>query len=249
MKKRLPSIFVIGGALLTGLIIFLWPYINPPVDKSDKDEDGFDDKIDQCVDVASNTNMGCPEKQYLGIDKDRDGLFAGFQKDANLSDPNDNNACIPNDTCSYCDTDRDGTPNKLDLCDNKPGPTKFKGCPAPITLPDADDEGDRIPNNNEGNKDGTSKITKITLNPSLQKIEWEGDIPEIKVKINLGGTKSFTCTVKKNSSIELTRDQKKDILHCMCNLSLSYYDSDEEKDLPITITNGSQIHCYNLFKE
>ena len=269
MKKRLPSIFVIGGALLTGLIIFLWPYINPPVDKSDKDGDGFDDKIDQCVDVASNTNMGCPEKQYLGIDKDRDGLFAGFQKDATLSDKNDNNACIPNDTCSYCDSDGDGTPNKLDLCDNKPGPTKFKGCPAPITLPDADDDGDGIPNSrdrcpdifgialysgcltpkNEGNKDGTSKITNITLNPSLQKIEWEGDIPEIKVKINLGGTKSFTCIVKKNSSIELTRDQKKDILHCMGNISLSYYDSLEEKDLPIRITNGSRIHCYNLFKE
>ena len=108
MKKQLPSIFVIGGALLTALIIFLWPYINPPVDKSDKDGDGFDDKIDQCVDVASNTNMGCPEKPYLGIDKDRDGLFAGFQKDANLSDPNDNNSCDPKDTCAYCDSDGDG---------------------------------------------------------------------------------------------------------------------------------------------
>ncbi len=223
MKKRLPSIVVIGGTLLAVLMIYLWPYIFPPKAEIDSDKDGFIDRIDRCDDQFSKTNLGCPKKPTINEkDRDGDGYLFGFQKDASLQDPDDTNPCDPDPTCAFCDTDGDGTLNKFE------------------------------PENevkNEVNKVETSKINNITLNSSLQKIEWEGDIPEIKVKINLGGTKSFTCSVKQNSSIELTRDQKKDILHCLGEISLSYYDDFEQKVLPITITNGSRIHCYNLFKE
>jgi hypothetical protein len=44
----------------------------------------------------------------LGTDKDKDGRYAEFQKDTALFDQNDNNPCIPNPTCDYCDYDGDG---------------------------------------------------------------------------------------------------------------------------------------------
>ena len=86
----------------------------------------------------------------MGTDKDKDGRFAEFQKDTALFDPNDNNACIPNPTCDYCDedgdgltypqeiakrtfpdnpdSDGDGVNDRLDSCPDEYGVADNKGC-------------------------------------------------------------------------------------------------------------------------
>ena len=157
MKKRLPSIVVIGGTLLAVLMIYLWPYIFPPKVEIDSDKDGFIDRIDRCDDQFSKTNLGCPEKPTINEkDRDGDGYLLGFQKDTSLQDPDDTNPCDPKPTCAFCDTDGDGLtyPQELakgsdptktdtdadgvkdgqDVCPLKYGVNASKGCPINISV-------------------------------------------------------------------------------------------------------------------
>ena len=157
MKKRLPSIVVIGGTLLAVLMIYLWPYIFPPKVEIDSDKDGFIDRIDRCDDQFSKTNLGCPEKPTINEkDRDGDGYLLGFQKDTSLQDPDDTNPCDPKPTCAFCDTDGDGLtyPQELakgsdptktdtdadgvkdgqDVCPLKYGVNESKGCPINISV-------------------------------------------------------------------------------------------------------------------
>jgi hypothetical protein len=109
MKKRLPTIVVFGGTLLVGLFIMLWPSLFPPQKKKDSDMDGFVDNIDKCDNDYSKTNNGCPEPiAKNGNDLDGDGYFSGFQKDPTKRDSIDDNPCIPNKNCEFCDLDTDG---------------------------------------------------------------------------------------------------------------------------------------------
>ena len=157
MKKRLPSIVVIGGTLLAVLMIYLWPYIFPPKVEIDSDKDGFIDRIDRCDDQFSKTNLGCPEKPTINEkDRDGDGYLLGFQKDTSLQDPDDTNPCDPKPTCALCDTDGDGLtyPQELakgsdptktdtdadgvkdgqDVCPLEYGVNESKGCPINISV-------------------------------------------------------------------------------------------------------------------
>lgn len=152
MKKRLPTLVVFGGALLAGLFIFLWPYLFPPQKALDSDLDGYPDKIDKCPKVFSKTNNGClPPQPKTGVDNDKDGYFAGFQKDTSLQDKDDNDPCDKNKECKYCDfdgdglnfeqetkkgsnpeledSDGDGVKDDQDKCANQAGVTETGGCP------------------------------------------------------------------------------------------------------------------------
>ncbi len=152
MKKRLPTLVVFGGALLAGLFIFLWPYLFPSQKALDSDKDGYPDKIDKCPKVFSKTNNGClPPPSKTGVDKDKDGRFAGFQKDTILQDDDDNDPCSPYKQCKICDFDKDGlnfaqetqkgsnpestdsdgdgVKDGQDKCVNQAGVTETGGCP------------------------------------------------------------------------------------------------------------------------
>jgi len=108
MKKRLPTLVVFGAAVMVFMFILFWPSISPPSPTLDSDKDGYPDKIDNCPNVPSNINNGCPENIGEQIDEDQDGRYAGFQKDSILFDKNDKNPCIPNEKCKFCDADGDG---------------------------------------------------------------------------------------------------------------------------------------------
>jgi hypothetical protein len=156
MKKRLPTLVVFGAAVMVFMFILFWPSISPPSPTLDSDKDGYPDKIDNCPNVPSNINNGCPE--YIGeqIDEDQDGRYAGFQKDSILFDKNDKNPCIPNEKCKFCDADGDGltypdevakgtNPKKkdtdgdlvndgLDSCPLNYGLIEKQGCPINISV-------------------------------------------------------------------------------------------------------------------
>ena len=155
MKKRLPILMVFGSALLTGVILYFAGGSSAP-QEIDTDKDGFPDRIDKCKTEYSNKNSGCPEATQTRDDKDKDGRFAEFQKDTALFDPNDNNACIPNHRCEFCDedgdgltypqeiakkteptkpdTDGDGLNDKMDRCPLEYGVNLSKGCPINISV-------------------------------------------------------------------------------------------------------------------
>ena len=103
MKKRLPTLVVFGAAVMVFMFILFWPSISPPSPTLDSDKDGYPDKIDNCPNVPSNINNGCPENIGEQIDEDQDGRYAGFQKDSILFDKNDKNPCIPNEKCKFCE--------------------------------------------------------------------------------------------------------------------------------------------------
>ncbi len=197
MKKRLPSIVVIGATLLAVLMIYLWPYIFPPKAEIDSDKDGFIDRIDRCDDQFSKTNLGCPEKPTINEkDRDGDGYLLGFQKDASLQDEDDADPCNPNPTCSFCDTDGDGLtyPQELakstkpdiadtdgdgvndaqDVCPLEYGVNLSKGCPINISV-NLRKNGQKLVWNSELNEQELETYLYITC------LENESTIPPINV--------------------------------------------------------------------
>ena len=110
MKKRIPTLVLFGVVLLVFSILLGWKSCAGNKNNPDRDYDGVLNIKDSCPDEYAKTTNGCPveTKSQLGTDKDKDGRYAEFQKDTALFDPNDNNACIPNPTCDYCDQDGDG---------------------------------------------------------------------------------------------------------------------------------------------
>jgi hypothetical protein len=110
MKKRIPTLVLFGVVFLVFSILLGWKSCAGNKNNPDRDYDGVLNIEDSCPDQYAKTANGCPIeiKSQLGTDKDNDGRFAEFQKDTALFDPNDNNACIPNPTCDFCDEDGDG---------------------------------------------------------------------------------------------------------------------------------------------
>lgn len=91
----------------------------------DKDKDGVNDDVDQCVDVPGPAeNKGCPYSTHE--DTDQDGLRNEVDKCPTQPGPKSNNGC-PYD--SFDDTDQDGVPNTEDECPTKQGPAENHGCP------------------------------------------------------------------------------------------------------------------------
>jgi hypothetical protein len=158
MKKRIPTLVLFGVVLLVFSILLGWKSCAGNKNNPDRDYDGVLNIKDSCPDEYAKTTNGCPveTKSQLGTDKDKDGRYAEFQKDTALFDPNDNNACIPNHTCDYCDqdgdgltypqeiakkteptkpdTDGDGLNDKMDRCPLEYGVNLSKGCPINISV-------------------------------------------------------------------------------------------------------------------
>lgn len=110
MKKRIPTLVLFGVVFLVFSILLGWKSFSKNKNNPDRDYDGVLNTNDSCPDQYAKTSNGCPieTKSQLGTDKDKDGRYLEFQKDTALFDKNDNNPCIPNPTCDFCDYDGDG---------------------------------------------------------------------------------------------------------------------------------------------
>lgn len=95
----------------------------PVVENKDRDNDGVENDVDQCPDVAGTVN-GCPDSDKDGVaDKDdRCPQVAGTQKYAG---------------CPIPDTDNDGVNDEEDKCKDVAGLARYNGCP----IPDSDNDG------------------------------------------------------------------------------------------------------------
>lgn len=102
-------------------------------ENKDRDNDGVENDVDQCPDVAGKVN-GCPDADNDGIaDKDdRCPQEPGTQK---------------YNGCPIPDTDKDGINDEEDKCPNVAGLPKYNGCPIPDSDNDGvNDEEDKCPN-------------------------------------------------------------------------------------------------------
>jgi OmpA-OmpF porin, OOP family len=106
-------------------------------EKMDRDNDGVEDKLDLCPDIAGLEKLnGCP-------DSDKDGI-ADFQDDCpNEAGSRNLNGCP--------DSDGDGVADKNDDCPKLVGTITNKGCPENTMVKDADKDGiaddmDKCPN-------------------------------------------------------------------------------------------------------
>jgi outer membrane protein OmpA-like peptidoglycan-associated protein len=85
----------------------------------DSDQDGLEDKKDNCPDQAGPLdNQGCPWG-----DQDSDGLTDNLDRCPKEPGPGDN------DGCPWGDKDDDGLTDNLDKCIEEPGPKDNFGCP------------------------------------------------------------------------------------------------------------------------
>ncbi|HET9058097.1 MAG TPA: OmpA family protein [Chitinophagaceae bacterium] len=133
---------------------------NKPAIK-DEDNDGIDDKLDECPDIAG-TIKGCPDMdkdsiadkddkcpdvagiaKYNGCpipDSDQDGVNDEIDKCPNISGLAQYNGCPPPDS------DKDGIPDNEDKCPGVIGVIQYNGCPIPDSDRDGvNDEEDKCP--------------------------------------------------------------------------------------------------------
>lgn len=109
-----------------------------PIDPdTDSDDDGVFDGDDNCVSVANDGQIdsdddglgdACDPRPY-GPDADGDSFFAFGE----VPDPDDADACIPDNSGSSCDTDGDGVANGSDECPLVDGVVSNSGCPAEVS--------------------------------------------------------------------------------------------------------------------
>ena len=92
--------------------------------KKDKDQDGIENKTDQCPEIAGPLeNNGCPWP-----DTDSDGIIDKDDACPTVAGPAENNGC------PWPDTDGDGILDKDDACPTVPGLPEYNGCPKPKTV-------------------------------------------------------------------------------------------------------------------
>ena len=101
----------------------------------DRDNDGVNDDVDRCPDVAGLASLqGCP-------DRDGDGIA-----DIDDSCP-DQAGTAKYKGCPVPDSDGDGINDEEDQCPQVKGVARYKGCPVPDTDGDGvNDEDDKCPN-------------------------------------------------------------------------------------------------------
>jgi hypothetical protein len=206
MKKRIPTLVLFGVVFLVFSILLGWKSCAGNKNNPDRDYDGVPNIKDSCPDEYAKTTNGCPveTKSQLGTDKDKDGRFAEFQKDTALFDPNDNNACIPNHRCEFCDEDGDGLTYPQEIA-KKTKPTK----------PDTDGDGlndkmDRCPleyglEDNEGCVliiDAMLRKTGNTINWNPELFEYVQSLELIVIDIrDENNVKTFQITNGKTFKI------------------------------------------------
>ncbi len=119
----------------------------------DKDQDGFADDLDECMDLAGNVK-GCPDTDGDGIaDKDdkcpdTKGTLGGCpDRDNDLIADQEDQCPDEKGTVRGCpDTDNDGIADHEDACKDVSGLAKYKGCPIPDSDHDGfNDEEDKCP--------------------------------------------------------------------------------------------------------
>jgi len=107
-----------------------------PVAPKDSDNDGINDDVDKCPDVAGIAKYnGCPVP-----DTDNDGINDEADKCPTTAGVAKYNGCpVP-------DSDLDGINDDEDKCPNQKGVAKYDGCPVPDSDKDGiNDEDDRCP--------------------------------------------------------------------------------------------------------
>ncbi|MBI2730881.1 MAG: OmpA family protein [Sphingobacteriales bacterium] len=121
---------VLGASLGINLKTIREKKLKPII--KDRDNDGVNDELDACPDIAG-TVKGCP-------DKDKDGVA---DKDDKCPDVT---GLVKYNGCPIPDTDGDGINDEADKCPSVAGLAKYNGCPAPDRDKDgiADDE-DKCP--------------------------------------------------------------------------------------------------------
>lgn len=125
----------------------LKPVPIPAVEKKDADNDGVEDDVDECPDVAGPASLnGCP-------DRDGDGVADKDDKCPDVKGLARYNGCpIP-------DTDGDGLNDEDDKCPTEAGPASNGGCPEAVAP---------LPTLSEGNPQfstGSARLSSRSLKP------------------------------------------------------------------------------------
>lgn len=204
MKKRIPTLVLFGVVFLVFSILLGWKSFSKNKNNPDRDYDGVLNIKDSCPDQYAKTANGCPveTKSQLGTDKDKDGRYAEFQKDTALFDQNDNNPCIPNPTCDYCDYDGDGLTYPEERAKN-----------TEPTLKDTDGDGvndklDRCPRDyGIAENDGCKLVIDVNLTKNKSILRWNEKVNQYAEQIFLyvtttEGLKIFTLN-KSSSKCDL----------------------------------------------
>lgn len=182
MKKRIPTLVLFGVVFLVFSILLGWKSFSKNKNNPDRDYDGVLNIKDSCPDQYAKTANGCPveTKSQLGTDKDKDGRYAEFQKDTALFDQNDNNPCIPNPTCDYCDSDGDGLTYPQEIA---------KRTDPKLTDSDGDgvnDKLDRCPGDyGIADNDGCKLVIDVMLKKQNRTISWNPELMKHAQSIKL----------------------------------------------------------------
>ncbi|WP_422858728.1 DUF5723 family protein [Flagellimonas sp. S174] len=125
---RAGPLYIGSGSILSSLIgndtksLDLYAGLKVPIYQKalrDKDNDGIEDKSDNCPKIAGPIeNNGCPWE-----DRDEDGVLDKDDDCPDTKGPEENNGC------PWKDTDKDGVLDKDDDCPNVFGKPELYGCP------------------------------------------------------------------------------------------------------------------------
>ena len=181
MKKRFPTLVAIGGVILVFSLLFVKRACSTEPSNPDRDKDGIVNDKDACPDVYAKTPDGCPTKvEKSGDDQDKDGFLGGFQKDTNILDRDDSDACIPNPTCDYCDSDGDGLTYPQEIA---------KRTDPKLTDSDGDgvnDKLDRCPGDyGIADNDGCKLVIDVMLKKQNRTISWNPELMKHAQSIQL----------------------------------------------------------------
>ena len=90
---------------------------------SDSDFDGISDieETSNGSDPLSPCDPSTTVNACIGMDNDEDGSFTGIPETSDQYDPDDTNACSPNNSAPSCDFDGDGMVNQQDIDDDGDG--------------------------------------------------------------------------------------------------------------------------------
>ena len=97
--------------------------VDPYDPDSDSDNDGITD-IDETTNGSNPLDPCDPNPNHTScdlVDADGDGYFPGIDTNNPQYDPDDTDACVPDNTSPTCDFDNDGTPNISDDDDDEDG--------------------------------------------------------------------------------------------------------------------------------
>ncbi len=196
--------------------------------KKDKDNDGVEDDVDNCPDVAGLASLqGCP-------DADGDGIADGKDKCPSVKGLAKYNGCpVP-------DTDGDGINDENDKCPLVKGLARYNGCPVPDTDGDGvNDEVDKCPNEaGVAANFGCPEIKKEVINKvnlAAKNIFFATGSAKLLAKSN-ASLNNVAAILKENPSYKVTIDGHTD------NTGKS------EKNLALSLARAAAVKAYLVGK-